>query len=124
MSRYCLTAKADKIAPYIVNNGSGIKLMPLDDKRRTLALVFGFDHAMGHFFQIWQVPDNQVEVPLDQIEQECPLDEEEALLVDQSSKFDRVSHGHILEIFRELSNDEEKKQYHNILMLCSADLPY
>ena len=126
MSRYALTAKANKIAQHVIYNGApgGIKLAALDTTPRTLALVFGFDFALGHFFQLWEVPDNQADVPLEDIEKNTPLDEEESLIVDQSSMFDRVSHGHILEIFKMLSNDEEKARFHDIMLRCASDLPY
>jgi hypothetical protein len=110
MSRYNLSAKPMKF----ILKPSGVKpveLLHASCTCHTLAVVFGFDHAMGCFFDIY-TPANKEEGT------------KEVVHVEASTTFDGISRSHILEIVDYYADDEEKKALGEVLALCALDLPF
>jgi hypothetical protein len=110
MSRYVLSPKPMKA---IMKPGGGptVKLWPSTDACLTLAVVFGFDHVMGCFFDIYTPGDREKGI-------------EEVTHVECSSQFDGISKAHILEVVDYYASDEEKRELSEVLGLCALDLPF
>ena len=112
MSRYNLSAKPRKAVLKPSDRRAGpVKLWPTSDACHTLAVVFGFDHAIGCFFDIY-TPANKEEGT------------EEVVHVEASTTFGGISKSHILEIVDYYASEEEKRALSEVLALCALDLPF
>ena len=113
MSRYVLSTKPDKLILQ-VSDSPYPKVVPTRKEKYNLMLVFGFDHALGLFFQV--------------LEETCNLNacEESAteLRCDQDSLFHRVSKSHLLEIITYYASAEELERLKPQLALLTLDLPF
>lgn len=113
MSRYTLSAKPDKLILH-VSDGPFPKVFPSRREKFKLLLVFGFDHALGLFFQILEETSELNADGTPKME----------LRVDQDGKFHRVSRSHLLEIINYYASPEELKQYERILTMLTMDIPF
>lgn len=119
MSRYHISAKTDKIAMRM-SETMPPKLMPMSARpmHQCLAVVFGFDFALGVWADIY-----------------CPRHEaidgdgnktivEEETVSELSTRFNGFSKTHLLELFNEFASEDEKREFQHVLGRCILDLPF
>lgn len=113
MSRYTLSAKPDKLILHM-SDGPFPKVFPTRKEKYTLMLVFGFDHALGVFFQILKETSEFNADGTPKME----------LCVDQDSLFHHVTKSHLLEIIKYYASAEELERFEHVLLTLAVDLPF
>lgn len=105
MSRYNLEAKSGK-AIFEVSDGHAF---PVTGETYNVAVVFGFDHALGLFCDLYTPAEG---------------DEKEVTHGEFSSMFTKLSRSSLMEIIEYYASPEEKKNLKAVLDKMVMDLPF
>lgn len=111
MSRYLISAKPNKAIMKPSDRRMGpVKLWPASKEDMTLGVIFGFDHALGIFFDIFTPAAKE--------------GDEEVVHVEASGMFDGISRSHLLEVVEYYASEEEKEELKTVIGLLVMDLPF
>jgi hypothetical protein len=112
MSRYVCEAQENKLLAHFNEEkrfqGVPFKLCVMPNgERGTVQLIFGFDHAIGIFCQIYKIEAEKSE-----------------LIADMCSMFHGLSKSHLLQIVKDFASQADEAKYNKQLQLLALDLPF
>lgn len=113
MSRHFISTKPGKQIWHVTNSVPP-KTWPMSLEEHDIGMSFGWDYAMGYWFQLWRPIPGKFDACGEPVEE---------LVVDQSSRFDRLAQSHLLEFIHYYASPVELEQLKNVIACIGMDLP-